>query len=1063
MRNLIYERIDNMLKQGIYEQIVNSKIRNELDKLDLSQYEIRLENLDTNDARKILTIYISYIIQRGLKYIRDSYNSNEDKEALTAQIKLCNDIIKEIIQHSGESDFKDFHILEKGEILTALYSKMNSARSIESKPIIRPNTSILESTLFTGAKQEPDMLSEIKKEIVSCDSIDLLVSFIKWSAIRRIINELREFTEREGTRLRIITTTYMQATDYKAIIKLAELKNTEIKINYETNHMRMHAKSYLFKRDTGFTVAYIGSSNLSNPALTEGLEWNIKVTEKESMDIIRKFEVTFESYWNDSNFETFHLNREEDHIRLKSELCKIFELKKQSIHLLTTIRPYPYQQEILDKLEAERKLFGRNKNLIVASTGVGKTIVAAFDYKRYYKEHPNAKLLFIAHRKEILEQSIQKFREVLNDFNFGDLYVDGNKPTQISHLFMSIQSFNSSGFTSFTSRDFYDFIIVDEFHHAAAKSYQSLLEYYQPKILLGLTATPERMDGKDVLNHFNGRMAYELRLAEAIDRKLLCPFQYFGVSDNVDYTKITWRGKYDVSELENIYTADTKRASMILKSVYEYVTDIDEVKGLGFCVSVNHANYMAEYFNRNGVPSIALSSESIDDIRNDAKEDLIAGRIKFIFVVDLYNEGVDIPQVNTILFLRPTESATIFLQQLGRGLRLSEGKECLTVLDFIGLANKNYNYETKFRALIGKTQKSIQYYIENGFSNLPKGSYIHLEKMAMEYVLRNIKTSAINKNTLIDKIKYFEADTGLPLQLDFFLDYHGITLYEFYQPNGTRSLYRLKKWAELIRSTEDVDDSIYRNFIGLFHINSKRLIEYWIRYLTENLQPQDEEQRLMRNMLYYTFYTNEPAKQGFANINEGIYALIKYDFIKDEILQILNYNLSKIEFIAKPNGYSFVCPLDVYCSYTTRQILAAFDYYNESKSPSFREGVKYFEDKKTDVFLINLNKTEKDFSPSTMYEDYAINEYLFHWQSQSQLSDGSATAYRYFHHKELRSFISLFVREFKKNGSYTSPYIFLGNASHINHYGSKPISITWKLDNPIPASLLPKANKSIVL
>jgi len=722
-----------MLNQGIYEQIVNTKIKNELDLLDLSQYEIKLENLDVDDARKVLTIYISYIIQRGLKYIRDNFNNSEDKEALAAQIKLCNNIIDEVVQNSGDDDFKDFHILEKGEILTSLYSKLNSARAIDNKPIIHPNTSLVESTLFTGSKQEPNMLSEIKKEIVSCDSIDLLVSFVKWSAIRRIINELHEFTEREGTRLRIIATTYMQATDYKAIEKLATLKNTEVKINYETNHMRMHAKSYLFKRNTGFTVAYIGSSNLSNPALTEGLEWNIKVTEQESFDIIRKFDVTFESYWNDSNFETFNPNIDEDCVRLKSELCKVINFKEQHFKLQCAIKPYPYQQEILDKLEAERELFNRYKNLIVASTGVGKTIIAALDYRRFREKHPNAKLLFIAHRKEILAQSIQKFREVLNDFNFGDLYVDGIKPSQIDYLFMSIQSFNAADFTSFTSSVFYDFIIIDEFHHAAAKSYQTLLEYYNPKILLGLTATPERMDGKNILSHFDGRIASEMRLVEAIDRKLLCPFQYFGVSDDVDYSKLSWHGRYDIDELEKIYTVDTKRASMILKSVHEYVTDINEVKGLGFCVSVNHANYMADYFNKNGIASLALSSKSLDDIRNDAKDNLILGKVKFIFVVDLYNEGVDIPQVNTILFLRPTESATVFLQQLGRGLRLYEGKECLTVLDFIGQTNNKYNFETKFRAMIGKTNKSIHHYIEDGFSNLPKGSYIQLEKMAQEY------------------------------------------------------------------------------------------------------------------------------------------------------------------------------------------------------------------------------------------------------------------------------------------------------------------------------------------
>lgn len=684
------------------------------------------------------------------------------------------------------------------------------------------------------------------------------------------------------------------------------------------------------------------------------------------------------------------------------------------------------------------------------------------DYRRYKENNPIARLLFIAHRKEILDQSMQKFREVLNDFNFGDLYVDGKRPSQIDHLFMSIQSFNASDFSALTTTDFYDYIVVDEFHHAAANSYQALLDFYSPKILLGLTATPERYDCQDILKYFNGRIASEMRLVEAIDRKLLCPFQYFGVSDDVDYSKLSWRGKYDSTELENIYTADTKRASMILKSIYQYVTDINEVKGLGFCVSVSHANYMAQYFSQSGVPSISLSAKSVDDIRNDAKDDLSSGKIKFIFVVDLYNEGVDIPQVNTILFLRPTESATVFLQQLGRGLRLYEGKECLTVLDFIGQANKSYNFETKFRAMIGKSKQSIKHYIEFGFSNLPKGSYIQLEKMAQEYVLRNLKQTTINKNSLTEKVKYFESDTGLPLRLDYFLNFNELTLYEFYQSNGSRSLYRLKKWAELIQNTVDVDDSIYRGMTGLFHINSKHLLDYWLFYISTETAPSTSEQHIMLNMLYYTFYQSEPSKKNFSSIVDGILSLLKYSFIKDEIIQILSYNLSKLDFIAHSNGYSFTCPLEVYCKYTTRQILAAFNYYNENQAPAFREGVKYFDDIKTDIYLINLNKSEKDFSPSTMYEDYAINDTLFHWQCQSQLSDTSSTAKRYIHHKELNSNISLFVREFKKNETYVSPYVFLGNASYVNHYGNKPISFTWKLDNPIPATLLQKANKSII-
>lgn len=1053
-----------MLTDGIYEQIVNTKINKELEQINIEKYDIELEKLHAEDARRILTIYISYVINQALQYLRDSFPASKERESLLSQIRLCNEIVQEIAEHTQEPEFEDNLILEKGEVLTALYEKMNSARSIHSVRAVHPETSIVENALFTGSKNEPSMLSELKKEILSSDAIDLLVSFIKWSAVRPLLTELKAFTKRDGVRLRVIATTYMHATDYKAIAALAELPNTEVKINYETNHARMHAKSYLFKRNTGFSTAYIGSSNLSSPALTGGLEWNVKVTEKESFDIVKKFSVSFESYWNDRSFETFDLNNPVCREKLRTELTKVPSGKKTDRKLQVEIRPYAYQQEILDNLEAEREVYGHYRNLIEAATGVGKTIIAAFDYKRYKEKHAKARLLFVAHRKEILEQSIQKFQEVLNDFNFGELYVDGQKPSDIDYLFVSIQSFNSAKLTRWTSKDYYDYIIVDEFHHAAAASYQELLAYYEPQILLGLTATPNRMDGKDILKYFDGRIASKLLLGEAIDRNLLSPFQYFGVTDETDYRGFKWtRGKYDVSELEKVYTADTRRCALILNSVKKYVTDINAVKGLGFCVSVAHASYMAEYFNQKGIPSIALSAKSADDIREDAKKDLLSGKINFIFVVDLYNEGVDIPAIDTILFLRPTESATVFLQQLGRGLRLCPGKDCLTVLDFIGQANKKYNFALKFEAIVGKGRKSIRKQVEDGFSNLPRGCYIELEKYAREYILENLKQTGNNKKALIELVRTFEEDTGLPLNLENFLTEYDMSLYEFYQNTGSRSLFRLKKWTGMIQDDKDVDDKIYSMLTGLFHVNSKKLLDYWIRYINGDTAADSPEEKLMRNMLYYTFYRKHPAKCGFHDIDEGIASVLCEPFVRDEVLQILEYNRRHIGFVAVKNEYPYLCPLELHCRYNTSQIMAAYGVFTETQSPEFREGVKYLADKKTDIFLINLNKSEKDFSPSTMYEDYAVNDTLFHWQSQSQDRQNSAKIQRYIHHKDTNNMISLFVREYKKNGSYTAPFTFLGNADYIKHEGERPVSFIWKLHHPMPADLLPKANKSIAL
>lgn len=1051
------------LNEGIYEEIINQKLKNELLDLKPDFYDIGKERLDVEEARKVLSSYISFVTRRALKYVRD--NESDDQLALFNQIQTCNEIIVTLSEKLDDQEFQSLKIAEEGEVLTSLYSKINSIKSIKKSEVIRPITPISQSSLFTGSNYEPNMLGELKREILSSNSIDMLVSFIKWSGLRCIIEELKTFTEQRDGKLRVITTSYMEATDYKAIMELSQLKNTEIKISYDVERTRLHAKAYLFKRETGFTTAYIGSSNLSNPALTSGLEWNIKVTEKDSFDIVRKFEATFESYWNDREFKGFNREEEDDHKRLRLALSKDKENKKNDITFVLDIQPYFFQKEILEKLQVEREIFGRMKNLVVAATGVGKTVISSFDYKRFKQNNKHShRLLFVAHREEILKQSRDTFRAILKDANFGELLVGNHLPNDIDHLFVSIQSFNSKNLFEKTTPDFYDYIIVDEFHHAAASSYQKLLHHYTPKILLGLTATPERMDGQDILCYFDHAIASEMRLTEAINRKLLSPFQYFCVSDTVDLSTLTWSRKgYNIGELENVYTANDRRSSQVVSSIHKYVTDINQVKGLGFCVSVEHAKYMADFFTKVGIPSVPLYGDVSSGIRGQAQDQLVNGEIKFIFVVDLYNEGIDIPDVNTILFLRPTESLTVFLQQLGRGLRLSEGKECLTVLDFIGQAHKNYNFEEKFRSLLGKTKHSVRHYVENGFFNLPKGCFIQLEKQAQEYVLRNIKHTANTRANLITKLKYFQEDTGLELTLKNFLNHTHLSLYDFYGKSRDRSFTRLLVEAGLKQGFVDEDEIfITKKIPNLFHLNSSVFLKFLIAYMEGSTKINNEEQQYMLAMFYYTFYTSHPTKEGFSSIEEGVKKIIENIHFKDEIVSILRYQFEEIEIIEFEPDFSFPCPLKVHSKYSTAQVLSALGYFNEEASPSFREGVKYFKDKKLDIFFITLNKSEKDFSPSTLYEDYAINERLFHWQTQGKVSEGSETARRYIHHKKTGNKIALFVREYKKENGYTAPFVFLGTCEYVSHSGNKPMSFLWRLREEIPSYLVPKANKNIL-
>lgn len=1051
-----------MLHPGLYEQVINNTLNSELSEVP----EVRKSTapIDTAEASKVLAQYLTDVVQKGLENVQDNGGGIE------AQIQLANEIVSTIQTTTHEPNFALLGVDQRAEQLLALLRDNDPrlAAGKSAKEMVRPETSIAQSSLFTGAIHEPQMYTELKKEIVSADRIDMLVSFIKWSGLRLIMDELRQFTQ-NGGELRIITTSYMGATDVKAIEELRQLPKTKIKVSYDTKRTRLHAKTYVFYRNTGFTTAYVGSSNLSNAAISSGLEWNVKVTKKDLTETIDKIAATFESYWNSNEFEYYEEGQRERLIRaLKAE--KYSEINNIDIYTLD-ILPYSYQQEILDKLEAERTVRGYNRNLVVAATGTGKTVISALDYKRFCRQHPGqpCRLLFVAHREEILKQSMYTFRAVLKDANFGNLFVGSHKADSIDHLFISIQTFNSQDFTTKTDADFYDYIVVDEFHHAAAPTYQKLLVYYQPQILLGLTATPERMDGKNILDYFGGRIAAEIRLPEAIDRKLLCPFQYFGVTDTVDLSSLKWRtGGYDKNELSNLYTFSgvvaERRADLVVNSILKYVTDINEVKGLGFCVSIEHARFMADYFNAHGVPSMALTGDSPDEERNAAKQRLVSGEICFIFVVDIYNEGVDIPEVNTVLFLRPTESLTVFLQQLGRGLRMAENKECLTVLDFIGQANKKYNFEEKFAALLSNTTRSVSREIKEGFLSAPKGCYIQLEKIAARYVLDNICASYDRTSGLVARAASFTEDTGLPLTLGNLLDYYHLDPRAIYSKK--LCFGRLCVRAGMVSDfTEPLEETMTRAFMRFSVVDSRR----WIRFLLNLLPRLDNtdfaalspaEQRMLQ-MFYVTVWGKAAEHWDDESVLDNLYTLSDSPTLLGELQTLLRYQYSRIDFIDEPVDVGFDCPLDLHCTYTRDQLLVALDFL---KPATVREGVKWLPDKNLDVLFVTLNKADKDYSPTTMYKDYSINESLFHWQSQSTTAENSATGQRYIHHREKGNRMLLFVREFKTDSRFggAAAYTYLGTVNYVKHDGSRPMNITWKLDCPIPAKFLKRTNKLVV-
>jgi len=1046
------------LNNGFYESVINNLIDEEIHKLrHQKEYYIDKKQIDEEESSSILSKYMSIVINKSLNRI-------SGKEKLSKQIDICNKIINLLIDELELHDFNEFIISENAELLLAVLNSINKS-PLEKNHKIRPVTSIAMNALFTGAKNEPTLGSELVKEINTAERIDMLVSFIKWSGLVQIYEALKDFTKEHE--LRIITTSYMGATDYKAILELSKLPNTEIKISYDTKRTRLHSKSYMFYRNTGFSTAFIGSSNLSNAALTSGLEWNLKISEYTSKEMLNKFNATFESYWHDNEFYSFNKDNENDTKTLINALKVESNTDSNGSQFYFDITPYSYQKEILDKLQAEREVHNRYKNLLVAATGTGKTIISGFDYKRFVEDNPGSKnkLLFVAHREEILKQSLDAFRMILRDRNFGDLWVGRYEPSQIEHLFISIQTFNSKEFTENIKEDYYEYVIIDEFHHSAAKSYRKLLEYVKPKILLGMTATPERMDGKDVTKYFDNKIAAEIRLGEAINRKILSPFNYFAVTDEVSLKDIEWKsGGYIVSELEKVYTKNNQRANLIIDSIKKYTKSIKDVRALGFCVSKLHAEFMCKYFNKVGIPSIYLTSDSSNEERDSAKSKLNKKEVNFIFVVDLYNEGVDIPAIDTVLFLRPTESITVFLQQLGRGLRLYDGKDCLTVLDYVGQANKSYNiYEQKFRALIGNTNFTVEKEIGNEFPNLPKGCFIQLERIAKDYILESIKNVINNKTNIKRKLIEYTSNKST------------YDVVEFCKSSNVEltDIYKSYSFTQLLAEAGVIKDFDYNQYkkesdgiSRLLHINSKEYIEFILKILMTNkfdYKSLNDYEELVLNMFYYELWQDTLEKSGFDKIKDCIDKLKGCPHLLNEIISILEYNLENIDFKEKDINLGYPCPLKLHSRYSMAEVLAALEEYKLGYKAPFWQGVKYLDEKKTDIFFVTLNKSEKDYSETTMYDDYAIDDECFHWQSQSVTSDISPTGQRYINHEKLGSKVVLFLRERKSVNGITEPYYCLGTAKFVSYEGSKPMSIVWKLDNKMPEFIKKKTSGNVMV
>jgi superfamily II DNA or RNA helicase/HKD family nuclease len=1040
------------LPLGLYEQLVTEDLDHRLRSIDSSLVD--RDSLDPVDAHEVLARHVGRLARRALRAA-----GGEGPDALARQVQLTNSITRAIADLAPDAVNTDDLVAGSRDLLLAL-AALGTAPGPVRFPR-RPEVPLTASALLVNGRGQPRIGTEVQRELASADHVDLLCAFVRWAGVRVLDSHLEELVRRGG-RLRVLTTTYIGATERKALDRLAEL-GAQVKISYETHTTRLHAKAWLFHRRTGFSTAYVGSSNLSRSALLDGLEWNVRLAADTHGHLLDTFQATFDDYWEDPAFEPYNPNDPGQCDRLDQALAAEGSGPTElPIELATlAVRPFGYQQEILEELEAERDLHGRWRNLVVMATGTGKTVVAGLDYRRLHEAGRVDSLLFVAHREEILGQSLATFRHIMRDGSFGERLVGRERPVAWRHVFASVQSLARLDLDRQLDPAHFDMVVVDEFHHASeeTRTYARLLRHVRPKVLLGLTATPERADGLDVRTWFGGRTAVELRLWEALERGLLSPFQYFGVHDETNLQQIRWRrGQgYDTAELTNVYTGHDARTRIILQTLQDKVTDIGRMRALGFCVSIDHAEYMARRFNEAGIAARAVTSRTDQEARRVALRDLRYGQVRVLFTVDLFNEGIDVPAIDTVLFLRPTDSATIFLQQLGRGLRLADDKPCLTVFDFIGSQHAQFRFDLRYRALTGVSRRGLEREVEQGFPTLPAGCHLELDRVAADLVLRNVRSSLrIDWRGLVAELRQL-GDRPL----GDFLEETGLDLDDIYR-RRRGGWAGLRRQAGLDQRPPGPDDDRLAAAIGrMLHLDDQERLGMLRRVLRASQPPTTDrvdlrEQRLL-SMLHFSLWgANSPLDE----MGDGFQRLWENPSRRQELSELADLLQQRMHRVTRSVQGATRIPVRVHARYSRDEALAAFGIGNPA---SVRQGVRWVEEEQADVFFVTLRKTEKHYSPTTMYQDRAISPSLFQWESQSTTSVGSPTGQRYLHHRDRGSTVHLFIRESKEaDGDLGAPpYLYAGPASYVRHAHDRPIQILWKLEVELPADVFHAARVAI--
>ena len=918
---------------------------------------------------------------------------------------------------------------------------------------VTPDFLMVQNKLITNERTRfQNFFKDLKNELRTCESFSLTVSFIRYSGLQLLLKELQELENRE-IKGEIITSTYMNITEPKALYKLLSFKNISVKL-YKGNGESFHTKAYIFGRKNDLSSLILGSSNISHEALCNGREWNIRISERLEPKLYENASDEFYRLWN--SHEAIDLDGELiDKYKVHYDKYKTTDFDDfLGVKESKVIKPNKIQEKILENLINMRK-DGKEKAIVIAATGTGKTYLSAFDVGNFGAKT----MLFIAHREELLDNGMKTFQKLFPNKKMGKLSSQ-EKSFGVEFLFGTVQSL-AKNLDKFSKKNF-DYIIIDEFHHAAADSYRGILQYFQPKFLLGLTATPERMDGRDVLSLCDYNVAGEVRLREALENEMLAPFHYFGISDEtVDYESIRRKnGKFDERDLSEKLSIND-RADFIIEKIRLYDYNGDKLKAIGFCVDINHALKMTEKFLERGFRVAYITSKESMERRQKTLECFRNGDLELIFTVDIFNEGIDIPEINMLLFLRPTESATIFTQQLGRGLRKIEGKAYVTVLDFIGNYNKEFLLPQIFMPKgQNKNDKGIlKKELLEEFHNLPREAFVELDRICQKRVLDNLEKIKINSNSyVINAYNDFKSSLGrVPTVLDFLYGDLDLSLIIKTYDSYARFLLKYEKidmeFSDLeFRYLEILEKKLpvkwpyeflllqvlmYRDII-----NTDEFLSECNNYFDKNFSEEFHKELITNliNELGIEFINFD----GTYTLNENFKNSLQNQKFYNYIKELCTFGL--LQFKREVNIHEFTeKPLVKYLDYSRVEL--QYLLQSPAEKGSWRAG--YSMAGKDICLFITLNKDENTLE-HLQYDNYFRGQDIVQWISQNKTSHDSPIGKLYLNHKEEGYRVHLFLRKYPVFLGSAMNFTYMGQVDYYESHGDKPMYILWKLHNKIP-------------